>query len=256
MSALQWTTDTGHGDTEPDSGCRETPANPPPWAALYRTPAGRHVYIVHNGSEADGYRPITGDSGTVRVEYVAPDGSQADPRYAEYGWEHPDGLTDGGHGEDGLRADSRAREGAVYSIGRGEDGLYVPILIKPDGYGGLPVPGTEEHLGVYDTPDQAKAAAERHDYELATWAGLCAHDNVPILKVDGVWLHIGDVTDTIRRRNESEFDYYERPDVVAAEDDLFSPHTIEPRPGTVTTADVWDVDDALAGRYSTPGGEQ
>jgi hypothetical protein len=68
-----------------------TPAVPAgqPWSTVYRTAAGRRVYVVHNGPIGGTVCPITGDGGTVRVEYLTDDGRQVD----HFGWEHPDNLT-------------------------------------------------------------------------------------------------------------------------------------------------------------------
>lgn len=61
-----------------------------PWSTVHRTAGGRRVYIVHNGPIGGTSSPITGDGGTVRVEYLTDDGRQV----GNFGWEHPDTLTD------------------------------------------------------------------------------------------------------------------------------------------------------------------
>ncbi len=73
----------------PENGHPADQPSTPPWSTVHRTAAGRPVYIVHSGPDQGEMRPVTGDGGTVRVEYLTDDGRQV----GNYGWEHPDTLT-------------------------------------------------------------------------------------------------------------------------------------------------------------------
>jgi len=102
----RWTADRGAacathcGHAEPAAGTAlasaptgyaaavEAAAERAPWATLRSTTDGRRAYVVHDGAAdkpRSAARPIRGDGGTVRVEYVTEDGKQV----GAFGWEDP-----------------------------------------------------------------------------------------------------------------------------------------------------------------------
>ncbi len=75
-------------DCYPPAPLVEPVRSVPPWLVPHTTTTGRRVYVVHNGPRSES-RPITGDGGTVRVEYLSNDGRQI----GHFGWERPEDLT-------------------------------------------------------------------------------------------------------------------------------------------------------------------
>jgi hypothetical protein len=118
--------------------------------------------------------------------------------------------------------------------------------------------------GAWSFPDETEEISEADavpdpaaDVEAPYPAGLCRVDGVPIIFRDGVWEHVGDEDDVPPRPTPSWVD------VLVAGVDRSTPegmrehtrrlmngyHKIEPMPGTVESADVWDCDLARARAY-------